>query len=356
MAENLRGSVTDDDESHLDLGPLLRLGGWGGCAIIALAVAVSAGRTDFGDQRASIAYAAITGTQQQQTLRAAGAEMLARADAEREVRRTAEAVRLLAAERDRLSQRIATVERNLDDLTGSIKRQREAPPAPPDTHPPVVTPPAWAMLPPAPAAAPATVAPPTTAPRNDDSAPRPVAAPIETTPLTEPPPKEAASKEPAVPAGSTGSAGAPPAKPSPRPATMALIQSYATSSAAADPEPPAAAPAAPAAASPAAVAAPTAAAAAASGSEFAVDLGASASLNGIRALWERTRARQPAQLGNLRPLVSIRDGTRPGSTELRLVAGPIANAVAAARLCAALVAAGVACQPAMFDGQRLALR
>jgi hypothetical protein len=392
MAENLRSSVTDggsatpDGASHLDLWPLLRFGGWGACAVIALAVAVAAGRTDTGTRRAVLAHASITGSQPEQALRAAGVEMLARAEAEREARRTAEAVRSLGAERERLWQRIATLERNLDDLTGSVKRQREAPAAVPDPAPPTIASPAWAVLPSVPhasapaivamapaasmpaaatamappaaaasaavAALPATVAVPPaavaaapTAARTDDT-PRRVISSIETTPLKEPPSKEPAPKEPA-PKEPVGPAGAAPAKPPPRPATLALIQSYAMAAATPEPESRAAHPATPASAA-AAVPAP--------GPEFAIDLGAATTLNGIRALWDRTRARQPAQIGNLRPLVSVRDGTRPGSMELRLVAGPIANAVAAARLCAALVAAGTACQPAMFDGQRLAQR
>jgi len=55
-------------------------------------------------------------------------------------------------------------------------------------------------------------------------------------------------------------------------------------------------------------------------------------------------------------VIAIREGAKPGSMELRLVAGPLANASIAARLCAALAAAGQSCQPTVFDGQRLALQ
>jgi hypothetical protein len=61
-------------------------------------------------------------------------------------------------------------------------------------------------------------------------------------------------------------------------------------------------------------------------------------------------------LEGLRPVIAIREGARPGAVELRLIAGPLANASIAARLRAALAAAGQACQPAVFDGQRLALQ
>ena len=89
--------------------------------------------------------------------------------------------------------------------------------------------------------------------------------------------------------------------------------------------------------------------------EFAVDLGGDTSVEALRALWATMRGNHPA-LANLKPLVSIREGAKPGVVELRLVAGPIANAAAAARICALLAINHVACQTAVFDGQRLALR
>ena len=122
---------------------------------------------------------------------------------------------------------------------------------------------------------------------------------------------------------------------------------------------PAAAPAIPtiAAAPPAqAPAAPHAAAdSIATRTEFAVDLGGDTSVEALRALWATMRSNHPA-LANLKPLVSIRDGAKPGVVELRLVAGPLANAAAAARICALLAVNQVGCQTAVFDGQRLALR
>jgi hypothetical protein len=61
-------------------------------------------------------------------------------------------------------------------------------------------------------------------------------------------------------------------------------------------------------------------------------------------------------LEGLRPLVSVRQSSRPGFTEFHLVAGPVADADAAARLCQALASARVPCRPSTFDGQRLDLR
>ena len=104
------------------------------------------------------------------------------------------------------------------------------------------------------------------------------------------------------------------------------------------------------------LAAPSAAAdSIATRTEFAVDLGGDTSVEALRALWATMRGNHPA-LANLKPLVSIRDSAKPGVVELRLVAGPLANAAAAARICALLAVNHVACQTAVFDGQRLALR
>ena len=89
--------------------------------------------------------------------------------------------------------------------------------------------------------------------------------------------------------------------------------------------------------------------------DFGVDIGGNASIEGLRTLWTTLKAGQPALFEGLRPVITVREG-KSGSVELRLVAGPLPNASIAARLCAALGVAGQACQPAVFDGQRLALQ
>jgi hypothetical protein len=90
--------------------------------------------------------------------------------------------------------------------------------------------------------------------------------------------------------------------------------------------------------------------------EFAIDIGGATTMNGLRALWESSKSRNPALFENLRPVAAIRDGARPGTVELRLVVGPLADVGAAVRLCAAIGPTGLICQPAIFDGQRLAAR
>jgi hypothetical protein len=93
----------------------------------------------------------------------------------------------------------------------------------------------------------------------------------------------------------------------------------------------------------------------ASRTEFGVDLGSEPHMDALRARWSNLRGSYGAMLSNLRPLVSVREGTKPGSVELRLIAGPLTNAGDAARTCASLQAKGVNCQTAVFDGQRLAV-
>jgi hypothetical protein len=87
--------------------------------------------------------------------------------------------------------------------------------------------------------------------------------------------------------------------------------------------------------------------------DFGIDLGGGANFGAMHGLWSSARSKHANLLDGLRPLISIRESTKPGKLELRLVAGPVANAAAAARLCASLAANGWACRPAVFDGQKL---
>lgn len=88
--------------------------------------------------------------------------------------------------------------------------------------------------------------------------------------------------------------------------------------------------------------------------EFGVDLGRANSVEGLRQLWAAAKSRHGGALEGLRPIVAVREIARGGGIELRLVAGPVPNAAAAARICALLP--GAACHPTVFEGQRLALR
>jgi hypothetical protein len=209
-----------------------------------------------------------------------------------EAKRLAESVRLLAADRDRLLARVDALERNLD-VTGS-------------THP-------------------------DTAPAAPQTTPEPMGAPLppgwSMVPSTIPP----AAGIPSATLPSIGASGA-----LPRPAAPAPPQQTERGGGLTANE--------------------QAAESVVTKTEFGVDVGGDNSLDGLRALWSSIKGRHASLFDGLRPLVAVKDGGKPGVVELRLVAGPLANAVAAARLCATLSAGGVACQPTIFDGQRLALR
>lgn len=90
--------------------------------------------------------------------------------------------------------------------------------------------------------------------------------------------------------------------------------------------------------------------------EFGVDLGGEKTVDGLRARWATLRGNHGSTLDGLRPLISVKEGQKAGTVELRLVAGPMPNAAAAARVCARLQTSGVPCIPTVFDGQRLSLR
>jgi hypothetical protein len=219
-----------------------------------------------------------------------------------ESRRLSEAVRLLAADRDRLMARINALERNLSDVTGSISEGAVA--ARSAEHPGAST-----------ANAPATATPPPSAPPTQAGATagNPTAS---AAPLPRPGPQGVAgngANRPAEPASDRGAS------------LPAVIDSGPTGSVA-------------------------------TRTDFGVDLGTSGTVDGLRILWQSVRGPNQALFEGLRPVVSVREGSKPGSVELRLVVGPLTNASGAARLCASLAATGVACQPTVFDGQRLALK
>jgi hypothetical protein len=246
---------------------LVRLGVWAGVATMAVFVALVAANTEPGIRR--IAGLVSPEPQAEPARGARGPQLAGRFDAELEARRVSEAVRVLSADRDRLLARVAVLERNLDDVTGSI----------PANPPAAATPKTAPLLPQIQAAVP---------PQPQAAAPPAAANPGRITTIT---------TSPAGPA-----------------------QSVATKT------------------------------------EFGIDIGGNASLDGLRTLWTNLKAAQPALFEGLRPVIAIREGGKPGAVELRLVAGPLANAGAAARLCASLAATGQVCQPTVFDGQRLALQ
>ena len=80
-------------------------------------------------------------------------------------------------------------------------------------------------------------------------------------------------------------------------------------------------------------------------------------MNGLRALWlGLLKSKSNAPLTALRPIIVIKEGTNGLGMQLRLVAGPLNDAGAAARICAVLTENNRPCETAIFDGQRLSLK
>jgi hypothetical protein len=284
-----------DDEERFDMPALWRLGLWAIAAAVAVGLVVMAGYTDAGSQRVRLAWATVKAPPEG-TRGLPPASFERPDDTDRETRRLAQQVRGLSADRERLIARLDALEKSFEDVTGSIARQ----PSPPRADLPHVSPA------PEPASAPAKPDA-TTVPAPDIGWAASVAQPAT---LHEPPEWPMAARP-----GSGAVAVIDPATANPpAPATTAVTRT-----------------------------------------EFGVDIGGGATVSAMRALWLSIRGSHPALLDGLRPVLTIRDGPR-GATELRLIAGPLVNAGAAARLCGSLGAAGLTCQPAVFDGQRLATR
>ncbi len=88
---------------------------------------------------------------------------------------------------------------------------------------------------------------------------------------------------------------------------------------------------------------------------FGVDLGSAPTVDGLRTLWRKDSATFAA-LASLQPVVAVRERPGTGGVNLRLIVGPLSDAAAAAKLCASLTAgAPRPCEPAVYDGQRLAM-
>ena len=136
---------------------LWRLCRWGACAVIAVLGAAASTQTEKGAQRLQIALA---NAREPDRLLAQIQIPTITIGTDPETKRLAFFVRELRIDRDRLDSRLAGLERNFDDTTGSIKRQvaevaaaqtaaKDAPP-PPVVAPPVTqaaTPPPQAQAP-----------------------------------------------------------------------------------------------------------------------------------------------------------------------------------------------------------------
>jgi hypothetical protein len=342
----LTGFLAEEDE--FDRRSLWRLGSWGAATIGAVIVALLASQSSIGWRREQTAAADLA--RQAQQLQVAARE------SQTETRRLVSAVDTLNGDRDRLFSRVTVLEQGLDSVTGSIARQKAAtasPPAVAAPSAPTVEPPSAAQ-----GAAPAPVVSPvatTAAPAAEKA--RPGAAAMEPAPATVASVAQAAANTASVPSPplmASKSILAPPDAPATK-----LIES----------EPPVKAiPGAPLPEVVASVASaeedagqdqPAASAPrlAVQRTEFGVDVGGANSVGGLRALWRGLlKSKSNAQLTALRPIIVVKENNSGLGMQLRLVAGPLNDAAAAAKICATLIESQRPCETTLFDGQRLTIK
>ena len=402
----LSGLLAEEDD--LDRRALWRLGSWGVGAVAAVVVAVMANQTPFGWKRDQMA-AADLGQRAQQIQNVAN-------QTEREARRLAAAIDTLNSDRDRLYTRVTSLEQGLDSVTGSIARQNSAAaspaPAPPSLpspklpkiRPRKLRPPPWRRwqrrrlrqrlknprpirsqpnrarrrFHPLPRIRQRSLARKPSRPscrrskqrrpsrqglkppnlnwpklrRQSLKRPKPEAvksdtAKIDTVKL------EAAKADAATPATPLVASKSFMAPPDPS-ATKLIEPDQAPESGDREPDPGSdggrAGHATPRRTRKPRRRSPI------QRTQFGVDLGTANSVPGLRALWRGLlKSRSNAPLAALRPIIVIKEGTNGLGMQLRLVAGPLNDAGAAARICAVLTENKRNCETAIFDGQRLSL-
>jgi hypothetical protein len=348
--ENTGGFLTGflAEEDNFDRRTLWRLGSWSVAAVGAVVVAVMSNQSSIGLRRDQVAGTDLA--RQSQQIQSVAKE------SQNEARRLASAIETLNGDRDRLYSRVTVLEQGLESVTGAIARQSPA-----------------AALPQVAATASAGTEPQSSTPQNPVAAPvvSPVAAAAPATPAEKPAVEAATARNsspaavPSVAQGTPNSPATPTATPlmaasksmlgPPDAAAGKLIKpETAANAVTASPMPEVVAP--PASADDAERDPPWAASSkvAVQRTEFGVDVGGANSLGGLRALWRGLKSN--TALAALRPIIVVKESTTGLGMQLRLVAGPLADAAAAAKICAALLESQRPCETTVFDGQRLAMK
>jgi hypothetical protein len=351
--ENTGGFLTGflAEEDNFDRRTLWRLGSWAAASVGAVVVAVMSNHSSIGLHRDQVAGTDLA--RQSQQIQSVAKE------SQNEARRLASAIETLNGDRDRLYSRVTVLEQGLESVTGAIARQSPA-----------------AALPQVAATASAGTEPQSSSqpstPQNPVAAPvvSPVAAAAPATPAEKPAVDTATARNsgpaavPSVAQGTPNSPATPTAMPlmastsmlaPPDAAAGKLIKpETAANTVTASPMPEVVAPAA--SADDAERDPPWAASSkvAVQRTEFGVDVGGANSLGGLRALWRGLKSN--TALAALRPIIVVKESNTGLGMQLRLVAGPLADAAAAAKICAALLESQRPCETTVFDGQRLAMK
>ena len=336
--ENTGGFLTGflAEEDNFDRRTLWRLGSWAAASVGAVIVAVMSNHSSIGLHRDQVAGTDLA--RQSQQIQSVAKE------SQDEARRLASAIETLNGDRDRLYSRVTVLEQGLESVTGAIARQSPA-----------------AALPQVAATASAATEPQST-PQNPVAAPvvSPVAAAAPATPAEKPAVDTAAARNsgpapvPSVAQGTPNSPATPTVMPLMASKSILAPPETAANAVTASPMPEVVAPAA--SADDAERDPPWAASSkvAVQRTEFGVDVGGANSLGGLRALWRGLKSN--TALAALRPIIVVKESTAGLGMQLRLVAGPLADAAAAAKICAALLESQRPCETTVFDGQRLAMK
>ena len=332
--DDLEGNLADEDsssgwmsrllaeEDEFDRRTLWRLGSWAAVSVGAVAVAFTATHWGTNLQRDQTALASLVKQSQQ-------VQWIAK-ESQSETRRLAAAIDTLNGDRDRLYSRVTVLEQDLNSVTGAVSRQATAPVPvawPEVSMPPVLTIPDPLHISHSLPAAPHTkMAMDAKAPAKPAASPAPAIAPVATTAATT---VQATSGKPADrKTDVTASTSPPKAEPH--------LTKIASLSAVVDPEP--------AAGSTQNIVERT---------EFGIDIGSANSVEGLRALWRGVTKSHGALLASLEPIIVVRERHAGLGMRLHLVAGPLTDAAAAAKICASLIEGKRACETTVFDGQRL---
>jgi hypothetical protein len=377
------------EEETLDRRALWRLGSWGVGAVGAVIVGLLANQSSIESRRQQPAAADLA--RQSQLIQAVAKE------SQNETRRLTSAIDTLNGDRDRLYSRVTVLEQGLDTVTGTIARQKS-------TAASTSAAPAGAATPGATATPVAAATPPMSAAAAVQAAtqspnPPPLIGPVATIAASsaDKPHMEAANTPAMSPstvasvapetantpaAATTPAAAAPPAAaaaaPTVTPATPStplmesksmmappdaaagkLIEPEAAKNA--DAATPAPSPEVVASTPPATGAEPDSTQAisqpAVQRTEFAVDIGGANSIGGLRALWQGLlKSRSNAPLAALQPIIVVKESNTGLGMQLRLVAGPLGDAAAAAKICATMIENKRTCETTVFDGQHLAVK
>lgn len=296
--------------------------GWGLSAAAALAAVAVLSQTQTGSERLVLAISGALNPVVAATPDPAQVAAVPRdAESEAETQRLAAQLRELTLDRDRLAARLASLERQLDDVTGSIDRQRAV--AAPPAETPASVPEARAPEPESAAAEPLASTPFEVAP---DLSPKiaAIAPPVGQPPHTIDPLAMPAAQE--IPLSWSEPAKQAEAAPTRVVVPMPPVRVAAVAAGRRAPPPPR--------------------------PEFGVDIGGSLSTHSLAGRWAEVKASYGPLLNGMHPAI-LRD-RQFGHAPFRLLIGPLPNVIAAARLCAQLSVGGFDCRPVQFDDRQLA--